>query len=74
MLKHSLNGKGIMAPMEYTPTISSLNVKAWLYERVVIKMVVIMVKDQGNRGLQSVPQTPGFYGSVLLLFLSISRY
>ena len=37
MLKHSLNGKGIMAPMEYTPTISSLNVKAWLYERLVIK-------------------------------------
>ena len=44
-MKHNINGKGIMAPMEYTLLVYSPNGKSMVLWKIVFE-VIVMVKDK----------------------------
>ena len=47
-MKYSPNGKGIMAPIKYTPMVYSPKLKDLVLWNIVFRSVIIMVKDKKN--------------------------
>ena len=45
---HGPNGKGIIAPMEYTSQFIAPMEKAWFYEILFFEVVIVMAKDKKN--------------------------
>ena len=45
-MEYSPNEKDIMVPVEYTPMVNSPNRKKWFYEKLFLKVVMVMVKDK----------------------------
>ena len=47
MFKHSPNGKGMVRPQWNIPSLAIAPMqKAWFYERLFFKVVIVMVKDK----------------------------
>ena len=45
-VEYSSIGKGIMAPMEYTPVVYRANEKVWFCESLFSEMVIVIIKDK----------------------------
>ena len=54
MFKHSPNGKGIMAPVNYTPWFLAPIEQAWFYKRFFNE--VVMVKNKNAIGKDKIVQ------------------